>query len=270
MTESRSKPTAPVMVGSPRTLLPWKPQQSILQTLDLTRATAEAFPSGLAGFNLLNRPLIVGPSGIGKSTLVTHWAQTQGMAVFTITPASWIVLGATHHTPTLHLIESHLRHHAEPFVIFLDHLDGYRPGPDSWTRSVHEELLMLLDKRIQPDINPLLDKVFLIGAGSWADEFRDKTRYLPSSEVLEYQQTIPPDILNRFSWPPLLLPALERADFAGFLTRMALEYMKEPINPRTLDELCASAVRSERNFRWLESHAEDNARLMAMAQLHQH
>lgn len=107
-------------------------------------------PETIAGTRLRRHPLLIGPSGTGKSLLPRELARVTGASFYSTSPGSWIIHGARHQPFTLAAIARRFQN-AGAMVVFVDELEklGTRHANTSdWTRCVYDELFCLLDGRL--------------------------------------------------------------------------------------------------------------------------
>lgn len=139
-------PVSPEPIAGPRLT---KSQAGVFASL--TRLwESRSRPETIAGIRLRRHPLLIGPSGTGKSLMVRELARVTGAAYFGTSPGSWIIHGARHQPFTLAAIAKRFQS-AGSMVVFIDELEklGTRHANTSdWTRCVYDELFCLLDGRL--------------------------------------------------------------------------------------------------------------------------
>lgn len=107
-------------------------------------------PETVAGIRLRRHPLLIGPSGSGKSMLARELARAGGAAFFGTSPGSWIINGARYQPYTLTAIANRFRSSAA-MVLFIDELEKLgtrRANTSDWSRCVYDEIFCLLDGRL--------------------------------------------------------------------------------------------------------------------------
>jgi hypothetical protein len=203
--------------------------------------------------------LIVGPSGVGKTYTVRALANTLGVALYSIDASNWVTIGA----PAARVGGGTWQHICEFIVnndrgiIFIDELDKVGPshGTDSERlQCLRVELFGLLDRRI-PDIKlhthrfreetkaamGIVSQRFqrnfmIIGGGAFkevwqewsksaAGHFRgEKTHELKHRDL---QSILPPELVNRFAAPLVVIHPLKESDYRKMLYRTAARLPKE-------------------------------------------
>ena len=232
-------------------------------------------------------PLVIGPSGVGKSHLLRELGARLGLPVMKLTVGDWIIQGARMEPSTCRRLRSELERD-EPMVLQIDELDKFSLTPDPWTRCLFGEVFGILDGTPGPVIKNgaslqggwtetlvqrLRSRCFTIGAGTWQElwssdrprraiGFHQQRESLaaPDHEALRERvrttRAIPDELLNRFNASWLFLDPLTREDFARIAERLSL-------GREILDPVRAEA--SGLNFRYVENVMTD----AAVAQLRQ-
>jgi ATPase family protein associated with various cellular activities (AAA) len=222
----------------------------------------------VAGVHTRPIPLVVAPTGVGKTALVKHFAASRDLPLIELDPGSWICSGAYTRPSTFETLGAWMEKHLLG-VILLDEVDKF--GCDSegsaWSRHVRQEVFSLLDKRLsgvpnwQEKHTDLLDYFFVVGCGTWQSVFSRKsavgfgveTRNLKAD--IGKQDAIPPELLFRFNSRLIYLhpPTRDeyRARIAAMHNRLGMSL------PPDLDVLASEAEASGQNTRWLEGYLSD-------------
>jgi SpoVK/Ycf46/Vps4 family AAA+-type ATPase len=226
-------------------------------------------------------PLVVGPSGSGKSHLIRSVSQELGLPCLRLTPSNWIVSGAKG-IPTLYRVYEFIRDN-EKGIVACDELDKFQLGQSDWSRYVIGELFDLLDRTLSQPIKEvewtaeILRKLrydfLVIGSGTWqqlwtsaskpklgfgnSDDSPTMTACVRQS--VETTDVIPMELLRRFNRHLIVLPPATESDYRiaaerGGLTKLAAE-LHSPLD-------FALAARSQLGARWLE---EQMAQLLLLA-----
>lgn len=175
-------------------------------------------------------PLLIGPTGAGKSHIVKAIATQLGCDFLSITAGDWIVQGATaDYEPSVYLILERVAKH-DRVLLFLDELDKLRAEWDSsWARSVCTDIWRVLDHQLPTAAylksarstlaevtlsnNELQRRVprslWIVAAGTWQSLFTTHASIgfqsgsrtsapTVSSATIAASQTIPVELLRRF------------------------------------------------------------------------
>lgn len=210
-------------------------------------------------------PLLLGPTGAGKSSLLRRIAEELGAKFLRASGGEWIPAGAKDARPTvltiLDLLASNTR-----LVLMIDELDKMTGETNtSWSRSVQNELFAVLDRALPVEAyvkaeripEPLAKELnrrvatglFVCAAGTW-QHLLDSPSHAgfgfqssPSHEeifgrVLK-DRVVPKELLMRFTLPPIALEYPTQAETQRLyddlgITRLArtAEY---PLDPATHD-----------------------------------
>ncbi len=213
-----------------------------------------------AGVRLRTLPLIVGPSGVGKSHLVRALGAHLKTPVFRICMGDWIPLGAKTDVSAMARIQRALDASPDGLILNIDELDKLRlVGSEVWSLSQITEALSLLD------CTPLgswtetqlerLRRAYIIGSGTWQSIFETKPacpigfqgEYAASESQLERirkAQVIPTELLSRFNQDWLILDPFTAGEFRRIVSALGL-------GPGVLDPEAAAA--SGLNFRAVQN-----------------
>ncbi|PAW79081.1 MAG: hypothetical protein B9S32_03755 [Verrucomicrobia bacterium Tous-C9LFEB] len=238
----------------------------------------------LNGFRVRTYPLLMAPSGVGKTEIVKWACEELGMALCHLSVMSWVIYAAKK-PGTIECLSGWIEGLKRPGLIFLDELDKLRSetmSTSAWHADAMTEILALLDNDtrlasmgMKPAIVARLGKdVFFAGAGAWQVLFRqgerqalgfgkrnvsEKSESLPTAALRDsVYGGVPEEILNRFAVPIAISP-LTKLDYAQALTHVH-EKLGEPMPTREkLDELSELAVREGIGFRWVERYLTELA-----------
>lgn len=223
------------------------------------------------GVRLRTWPLLVGPSGVGKSNLAGRLADELGdLPLLKLSYGEWIVSGSRSDVSTLQRLRAAVEKH-DRFVIFIDELDKIHAAtPDPWSRALLTELFGVLDGRIGVGdgrggwpatlVRGLAERAFLVGAGTWQDLWGDRgargmgfggvTRSPGVPERIRDNQTIPLELMNRFSPDWVVLDPYTATDFEEIAACLKL-------SAGVLDPVAAAA--SGLNFRAVEAAVTEHS-----------
>jgi len=242
--------------------------------------------------NLPIRPrfsrFIAGPTGTGKSHMVTALGRELSLPVFAITATSWIPFGASQRgarTTWIDLVEF-CRSHTKG-IIFLDEVDKLM-GWSPWMQFIRTEAFALLDSRVPDTVTlsgsdcdgddpdelkgrvetariRLTDSFLILGAGAFQAIWQGKatspigfgSKGPPPSAPLEKAElgnVIPPEIINRFASPILVLHPLQSGDYRSILAKVVsqLDAPLKGLVSQIGESSIPDAVKNGTGCRWIE------------------
>jgi hypothetical protein len=220
-------------------------------------------------------PLIVGPSGVGKTTIMRAFSIMTDIPFLLIEPSNWILRGASTKPATLEIVADFILAYPQG-VIAIDECDKFgKTPPGNWWGCVRGEAMALIEKRLEilktshwqkAALHKLRDSFLILGIGTWQDLFRKTSRTTHTSMAegwkdginfadLQSEDAIPEELLARFSDPILLTPT-SKEEFAKALERIhqQLPKARQP-KAEDLENLLEDAVLSGKNMRWVEDYA---------------
>lgn len=204
-------------------------------------------------------PLLVAPSGCGKTFLAGLLARRHGLGLFRTSVSEWMVQGSKVNEPTLTLIRDAIEANPQGLVLHVDELDKLF-GTDSWNVAQRGEIFCCAGDR---DVTgsgwtdkhraALRDKVFVVGSGTWQEVWTKRLNChrgfagpdLSTTNIedeIRAAKVIPDELL--FRWGPMIpIHPYTKQDFEQLGHQLGLV-------PPFLDP--AEAARSGLNFRAIE------------------
>ncbi len=222
----------------------------------------------VGGYDPRPIPLIVGPSGSGKSALVRSFAANNKLALRDFNVGTWIITGSRTDPQSLVEIADFVRRN-ERGVLFIDEVDKLS-GTSDWVRSLQQEIFALLDGRTDSfvewdaEIRAKFERnFFLVGAGTWQNLYARSQRaagFMTPSEAdwsidLTAQSAIPEELLMRFNADVLYLEPLGIEEFSQRIANIVDEVGLPALAPQRQQLLAEQAHASGRHNRWLEAYA---------------
>ncbi|MEY2565028.1 MAG: ATPase family associated with various cellular [Verrucomicrobiota bacterium] len=219
----------------------------------------------IAGISTRPQPLVVAPTGCGKTFLVRQFAQERLLPLLELDSGGWILNGASTKPSTLITVQSFIEEHTSGLIL-VDELDkfGTDKEQDGWNRGVRQEVFALLDRRLsgvagwKKESTAKLARFYIVGCGTWQSIFDrpgpigfvEGQRNLKAD--LRAQTSIPIELLFRFNANVILLGPPTRAEFAERILAIHRELRLDP--PGDLEALTEEAESSGQNTRWLEGY----------------
>ena len=229
-------------------------------------------------------PLIIAPSGAGKTFLVNALAEAEQIPVFSINLQNWIVRGAKHSSAlTLEQIADFVRSN-DAGIIFIDEvnkLNRNHTDSSAWTADLFSEVISFLDcdRRLdsmgfQGIRQRMKNDFFVIGAAAFQDEWRsgnDSKQEVgfntkpPSagSAISEYeravrdQSLVPDELLFRFSDRLIVIEPPAAEEFGSRIDEIRKLLDLVPLTTEQRDTAITAAQVSGKMHRWLEGYVTD-------------
>jgi hypothetical protein len=259
---------------------PWFATESQKAGMQRLQALADIFSrvgdSAPGGIRPLLRPMIIGATGTGKSTLAREFARQKEWAFLSIDAGSWLIQGGYSKPPTLRVIRDHVRS-APRTCIYLDEICKMLPtGHDAhsgWCTSVFAECLSLADadSRLhghdwsREDIQRFKDSCFLIAGGAFTSAleaaklsaqrsdlgFRQGAP-VPCTHSSKIGETLPPELFSRFNPDHIVLRNPTRQDYAHAIDMIHADLWLDRSEP--IKDLLDQAQASGNGVRWLTDY----------------
>jgi hypothetical protein len=222
----------------------------------------------IAGIWMRPIPLLVGPTGAGKTTVVRHFCISEGLPYLHLDSSSWLIVGASGRPWTLHEIRNFVNRHEEG-VLFIDELDKFSAKHDGWDRHLVQELMALLDYRVpesagwsRDDRTRLAERFLIIGAGTWQADHRQHSKKLGFGAESEErftldmgkQDAIPEELLRRFNSNVIRIDPPTKGELIQRVIQVHAELRLPPPSRQQLETLGSQAIESGENTRWLEGY----------------
>ena len=227
-------------------------------------------------------PLLVGPSGAGKTASVRDFATRHGLPIFSISAANWIIRGARCENYTAEALAAWIAEHSEGGVIFIDEVNKIRAEhlDATWSMGILIDILTLIDKDVrllrmgfkQEQIDAL-EKFIVIGCGAWQETWTsckekasagfggtqggDATDPAVFLSAIRDQNVIPEELLFRFNDRLILIEPPGVDEIADRIIAIRSDAGVASLTEEQLATLATEASKSGRAMRWLEAYALD-------------
>jgi hypothetical protein len=260
--------------GSPWDIEEPEEREPVVSTVRLTNSQREIYEQLEAFYNLKAHgfrvagidprpiPLIVAPSGTGKTYLVHRFAADFSLPVLALDAGSWVVSGAAHRPFTEDIIKEFGKRY-NTGLILIDELDKFGASCD-WSKHMQQEVFALLDgfKRgfncLDDNMRRhLADDFLIVGAGTWQDLHQGSGMGFKTEEVNVGREIfrnggIPFELLARFNPNLLFLAPPTFDEFREWVADIHKSLAIDP--PQDVDLLAQAAVDSRMGARWLEGY----------------
>jgi SpoVK/Ycf46/Vps4 family AAA+-type ATPase len=240
--------------------------KTLLAMGDLYFSGARVLPS----IKLRLSPILIGPTGCGKSYLVEQAAQELDADYLKVTRGDWLVTGSRAGRSTMYQILDHVVSH-DRVLVHLDELDKFndlRSG--EWAASIGTDLWNLLDGKFQvheylrettfPDGKKpttlaialrIRSKLWIVGSGTWQEVFErsrsgNSVGFQGAQNVgtvdlgaIAKSGIISPELLHRFNGDPIFVDYPSREETAEILESSGIARLARqantPIAPGDID-----------------------------------
>ena len=232
----------------------------------------------MAGVRTRPFPLLIAPSGTGKTSLVQYVSAAANLPVFSINVANWIIRGARSEQHTLTQIAQFIQSNATG-VIFLDEvnkLSRQHAADSSWCSDLLSELIAFLDADsrlkamgIGDAVEHLRRNFFIIGAAAFQDEW-EQSRSSNSigflndergneggqfENLVRSQNTVPVELLNRFNDRIVFIQPPSVPEYVARISEIRAKLGLPSLGEAEILNLARNAFESGKAMRWLEGYA---------------
>jgi hypothetical protein len=249
-------------------------QAGLLRLNSLADLFTRVGDSSPGSFRPLLRGLLIGGTGVGKSTLAAEFARQRDWAYTSVDCGSWLVQGAYSKPPTLRLLRDHVRASTRS-CIYLDELcKAFPTGLDSrsgWYLSVASEIIMLADgdgrlrghEWTSDDIQKYRETCYLVGGGAFTEALKEAKLaqkrgglgFLQEPQAATHsskiREALPEEIYHRFG-QHIILESPTRGDYAYGIELIHQDLGVERSIP--IKELLDEAEGSGNGTRWLTEY----------------
>lgn len=213
----------------------------------------------LPGIRLRLLPLVIGPTGAGKSFLVERVARELGAHYVKLTRGDWLVMGSRAGRPTMYQILDALVSH-ERVVVHLDELDKFQELRGDWSAAIGSDVWNLLDRKFLVEEylrnstfpegkkpTPLWislkiqSRLWIVGSGTWQDVFEQsrpraavgfqnaQSAASVGLEAIAHSGVISPELLHRFNNDAIFLSYPSKEETAALLKSTGIAKLAEQV-----------------------------------------
>jgi SpoVK/Ycf46/Vps4 family AAA+-type ATPase len=165
----------PVTVAPSESFLTQSQAVAVERVIAMSELYFNQTPS--AGLRPRYSPLLIGPTGSGKTEIVSRVAKRTNAHLLRVAVSDWIPIGSRETVPTLRTIIDTLMEH-DRVALFIDELDKLTDSSSAWSRSCLSEIYDVLERTIplhlakgQIEADQLQSRIqnnlWLCGAGTW-------------------------------------------------------------------------------------------------------
>jgi hypothetical protein len=223
-------------------------------------------------FQPLLRTLLIGGTGVGKSTLAKEFARRRAWAYTSVDCGSWLIQSAHSKPPTLRILRDHVRS-SNRTCIYLDEACKMFPsGHDTssgWYLTVFSEFILLLDgdERLKghewtaEDIRKYKETCYVVCGGAFTEALKEARvaqkrgglGFIQAggptvSHSSKIQEALPEEIYHRFG-EHIILEIPTRQDYARGIEMIHEDLRLERAVP--IKQLLDEAESSGNGTRWL-------------------
>lgn len=251
-------------------------QRPVFERLSAIGRTCFAVQRRTIPIRLRTNSLIVGPTGTGKTFLASAVARELGVPFLSVAVSNWVLLSCSDRGAEVtwrSIVKFLYRNRREAgVVIFLDELDKLT-GTTSWDVHLRVECFGLLDLTLPTGItdsdNDLIEgdmhaaalemlnnRTFIIGGGAFQHLWESRAQShigfnasfdAPPPTPDELAQTLPREIINRFSSELMVLRALGDSDYIHMLK--AISFLVPPYLRKTFEQIGLEMIPAALNMR---------------------
>lgn len=225
-------------------------------------------------------PMIVSPSGTGKTYLVNRTATRHNLPLFSINVPNWIPRGAKADTQiTIGQIKNFVASNSAG-VILLDEVNKLTIGhttDNAWSSDIFAECIAVLDQDARLEsmgMEGLVQKFrrhfLIVGAAAFQDEWQrsgcahsaigfvekkqTEQREASFERLVRTQHLMPEELLNRFNDRLIVIAPPTAAEFSDRIRGIRSYLSLTPLNDHDLARLSQEAAASGKMMRWLEGY----------------
>lgn len=228
-------------------------------------------------------PLLISPSGTGKTYLVNRLARRHKLPLFSINVPNWIPRGARAESQiTVDQIRTFVETNSSG-IILLDEVNKLTVGhthDNAWSSDIFGECLAVLDQDARLEamgMAGLLEKFrrhfLIVGAAAFQDEWlrsgsidksigfgekvQEMRREVTFERLVRTQQLVPEELLFRFNDRLIVIAPPTASEFADRIRGVRSSLSLERLGDFETARLGNEAVASGKMMRWIEGYLSD-------------